>query len=93
MSDQPFVTADLFNNLIEQKENSDRLIIASSYENTVGTPVLFDRKYFDSLSSLKGSEGAKKLLKQFQDDVATVAFPLGGVDIDTQEDYRKLLTS
>ena len=93
VSDQPFVTADLFRSLIDKQENSHRLIVASSYENTVGTPVLFGQKYFDSLLSLNGSEGAKKLLQKFQDDVTTVPFPLGSVDIDTQEDYQRLLTS
>ena len=91
VSDQPFVTAKLFKDLITEAENHNASIVASSYENTIGTPVLFDQKYFDSLRSLKGSEGAKKLLKQFQGDVKTVPFPLGGVDIDTQEDYQNLL--
>ena len=91
VSDQPFVTTQLILNLIDKAESSQKGIIASSYDNIVGTPVLFNQKYFDSLFELTGSEGAKKLLKRFKNDAASVPFPLGGVDIDTQDDYRKLL--
>jgi len=91
VSDQPFVTSQLFLNLIEKAETSSESIVACSYENTIGTPVLFQKKYFDSLLALNGAEGAKKLLKQFQDDVASIPFSLGGIDIDTKEDYQKLL--
>lgn len=91
VSDQPFVTSQLFLDLIEKAEISSESIVACSYENTIGTPVLFQKKYFDSLLALNGSEGAKKLLKQFKDNVVSVPFPLGGIDIDTKEDYQKLL--
>jgi len=91
VSDQPFVTSQLFLDLIQQAETNESRIIGSSYENTTGTPVLFPEKYFDSLLALNGAEGAKKLLKKFVDDVKSVPFPLGGIDIDTKEDYQKLL--
>lgn len=91
VSDQPFVTSQLFLQLIEKAGITEKNIVACSYENTIGTPVLFKNKYFDSLLSLSGSQGAKKLLKQFEDDVASIPFSLGGIDIDTKEDYQKLL--
>jgi len=91
VSDQPFVTSQLFLQLIEKAEITEKNIVACSYENTIGTPVLFQKKYFDSLMSLNGAEGAKKLLKQFKNDVTSVPFSLGGIDIDTKEDYQKLL--
>ena len=91
VSDQPFVTSELFFHLIQKSETSENSIVACSYQNTLGTPVLFPKKYFDSLLALNGVEGAKKLLKRFENDVVNIPFPLGGVDIDTQEDYRKLL--
>ncbi|MCE7066717.1 NTP transferase domain-containing protein [Dyadobacter sp. CY326] len=93
VSDQPFVTAALFNALIEKAAQTDFGIIASSYGDTKGTPVLFSKKYFPALLQLEGAEGAKKLVKKFVEDVMPVPFPLGDIDIDTQEDYRKLLNN
>ena len=91
VSDQPFVTADLFAAIIKKAAENDSGIIASYYEDTAGTPVLFKEKYFTRLMSLEGSQGAKKILKQFENDILHLPFPKGGTDIDTQEDYEKLI--
>ncbi|KQR94804.1 hypothetical protein ASG01_02750 [Chryseobacterium sp. Leaf180] len=88
--DQPFLTFDIFIKLIELKESSHKKIVACQYSETTGVPVLFDKKYFPELLSLYGNEGAKTLLKRFSDDVATVDFQKGSVDIDTADDYEKL---
>jgi molybdenum cofactor cytidylyltransferase len=89
--DQPFVTAALFQQLYQTQNEGVQRIVASSYADTVGTPALFTQKYFDALMSVKGDEGAKKILKANVDDVATVDFPQGAIDIDTQKDYEDLL--
>jgi molybdenum cofactor cytidylyltransferase len=91
--DQPYVTASLLQQMAEQKASTGKGIIACTYEDTIGTPVLFDRLYFDALQALDGQKGAKVLLQQFSADIATVGFPLGRVDIDTAEDYRQLVQS
>ena len=89
--DQPFVTAKLFKELQNTRAQTGKGIVASAYADTVGTPVLFHHTYFKHLQNLKGSEGAKKLLKMCSHDVATVSFPKGNIDIDTEEDYQNLL--
>jgi molybdenum cofactor cytidylyltransferase len=89
--DQPFVTSALFEKLIETQEKTGQTIVACTYADTIGTPVLFAVKYFDQLLNLKGDEGAKKLVKSNKGDVATVDFPKGEIDIDTQKDYEKLM--
>jgi len=91
--DQPYVTASLLHQMAEQKATTRKGIVASAYNDTLGTPVLFDKSYFDALQALDGPKGAKLLLHQFSKDIATVDFPLGSVDIDTTEDYRKLVQS
>jgi molybdenum cofactor cytidylyltransferase len=40
---------------------------------------------------LQGSEGAKKLLQTYSEDVALVSFEKGEIDIDTKIDYKELL--
>jgi molybdenum cofactor cytidylyltransferase len=88
--DQPFISAELLLRMVDTYRASGKGIIASAYANTVGTPVLFGAFYFQQLMALSGSEGAKKLLKQYTGDLATVDFPRGDIDIDTEADVGKL---
>lgn len=90
--DQPFVTSSVFENLMKESERAKKGIAASAYSETLGTPVLFHKKYFEELLELKGQEGAKKLIKKYAEDVASVLFEKGNIDIDTEEDYEKLIS-
>lgn len=88
--DQPYVDTDHLNNLVRQRLDTGKGIIASYYNDTMGVPVLFDQGFFPALLSLKGEEGAKKLLYRYEQEVAAVPFPQGSVDIDTLADYHSL---
>ena len=92
LCDQPFVGTGLLNELVRMSKTSEKGIIGSAYSGTVGVPVYFKKKYFPELLKLKGKEGAKKLIEQFSNDVLSVAFPSGWIDIDTPEDFEKLLS-
>jgi len=92
VSDQPYVSSDLFRTIIHSKENSGKGIIACSYADTLGTPVLFVKDYFSQLQSLIGGEGAKKIVKANLSDVFQIEFEKGTVDIDTKEDYENLIS-
>jgi len=89
--DQPFIDASVFSELIQMQKDSQKGIVASKYSETLGTPVLFSKKYFKDLSNLSGHEGAKRLLQKFKDDIAEISFEKGAIDIDTQDDYQKLI--
>lgn len=91
--DQPFINTALLQQLIDAKTATGKGIVACTYDETIGTPVLFDKKYYEALLQLNGQQGAKRILQLYPDDVATIPFPLGGVDIDTPEDYDKLLNT
>ena len=88
--DQPFISSSLFKQLLKMRQDTGRNIVACAYADTAGTPVLFGKKYFDTLINLQGEEGAKKILKTNKDDVVTINFPEGSIDIDTQKDYDNL---
>ncbi|MET3027037.1 nucleotidyltransferase family protein [Flavobacterium sp. UW10123] len=90
--DQPFVTNAVFENLINESYKAEKGIAASAYSETLGTPVLFHQKYFKELLDLKGQEGAKKLIKKYSQDVVSIPFEKGNVDIDTEEDYSQLIS-
>jgi molybdenum cofactor cytidylyltransferase len=89
--DQPYIDANVFSRLIEEQHHTQKGIVASAYAETLGTPVLFAKKYFNDLLIVSGNEGAKKLLQKFKDDVAEISFEEGAVDIDTIGDYEQLI--
>ncbi|GEO04891.1 hypothetical protein AAE02nite_25550 [Adhaeribacter aerolatus] len=88
--DQPFVTTALLNDMVEQKRLHGHGIIACSYQDTLGTPALFDKQFFPELLALQIQEGAKKLLFRHAEVVTPIDFPLGTFDIDTPQDYEAL---
>lgn len=91
LSDQPYISSSLLKEIIVTQASSGKGIVACKYEDTLGVPVLFDKKYFEELIDLSGQKGAKKLIYEHNDDLATVFFPEGKIDIDTKGDYDRLL--
>ncbi|MEB2774220.1 nucleotidyltransferase family protein [Algoriphagus sp. D3-2-R+10] len=90
LCDQPFVDAKILNKLISTQKKESKGIVACEYSKTVGVPILFGKAYFKELMELTGDEGAKNIVLANKDDMATVSFPKGKVDIDTEEDLRDL---
>ncbi len=91
VSDQPFINGELLTSIQKMAIASDKGIIAANYEGVSGTPVLFKKGYFNQLQQLKGDKGAKSILHLHPNDIETIDFPLGAVDIDTPEDYTKYI--
>jgi molybdenum cofactor cytidylyltransferase len=89
LCDQPYVSQELLDQLINLKKASGKGIVACSYAGTVGVPALFDQTYFPELFALKGTEGAKKVILNHQKDTFLVDFPLGAIDLDTEKDVQK----
>ncbi|MEO8860509.1 MAG: nucleotidyltransferase family protein [Ginsengibacter sp.] len=89
--DQPYVTHYLLKYLLKEQQKSSLPIVASSYENILGTPVLFHKSFFSQLMELTGDTGAKKILKHYPQKATSIPFPKGKIDIDTLEDYEKLV--
>jgi molybdenum cofactor cytidylyltransferase len=89
--DQPFVSFSLLNDLITVQKNTRKPIVTSQYENAIGPPVLFHKSFFPELLELKGDAGARKIIEQRSNDVATILFKKGDIDIDTEADYKSLL--
>jgi molybdenum cofactor cytidylyltransferase len=93
LCDQPFTHKEILNSLIARYKETKKGIISSKYGETLGVPALFDKKYFGEMLELISSEGAKKIIFSHREDMDSVDFPLGAIDIDTQEDYEKLKNS
>ncbi len=89
--DQPFVSAELFDRIVETYRSADCLIVASKYAETLGVPTLFSRRLFPQLFDLENFGGAKKVIEHYEAETVAVSFEKGNFDIDTPEDYSKLI--
>lgn len=89
--DQPFVTKAHLLCLIEHYLQTGKKIVASTYAEKTGTPALFDKGLFAKLLQLQGDKGAKMLIASLPKETEYVALENGELDIDTPEDYERLL--
>lgn len=91
--DQPHVTGQVLDNLLKRFANrqADKLIAASAYADTLGSPAIFAQTLFTDLLALSGDKGAKSIIMQNKDKTVAVSFPQGNIDIDTRLDYEELL--
>lgn len=90
LCDQPLVSANLLNALIQTHGVTGKCIVASAYAGTRGVPALFCKELFSHIDALRGNEGAKKIIAGNPDEVVSVDFPGGAVDVDTPESYAIL---
>ena len=92
LADQPLVTFELINRIIDHYKQSRSDIIVPRFKGKRGNPVLFKRSYFDELSTLPGDSGGRLLFQKYSDQISFLDMPDGSiiVDIDTPEDYLEL---
>lgn len=72
--------------------NDSPAIAVCRYDDGVGHPLAFTRRMFPELAALHGDKAVWKLLEQRAADV--VELPVPGtvpLDVDTDEDYRRVL--
>lgn len=89
--DQPVITTGLLNDCIRAYINNSAGIVATKYTGTIGTPALFDKKYYNDLLQLSGDTGAKKIITNHLPDVYTISFEGGSFDIDTPNDWQEFI--
>ncbi len=92
--DQPLLRKTSLVNMMEQLGTGKRMI-RLAYGEKQGTPVLFDKYYFEELTQLPQKSGGSYLIKKYPDDVTLVFAENEGelFDVDTQEDYVCILNS
>ncbi|MDF5721192.1 MAG: nucleotidyltransferase family protein [Rhizonema sp. PD37] len=91
LCDQPFLSSQIINQLVNAYYLTKKPIIACQYADTIGVPALFSQVFFSELATLKQSSGAKKVINNNLNQVFSVPFPQGNIDIDTPNDYEQLL--
>lgn len=91
LCDQPAFSADTIARLMAARSATGRTIAAARYQGRCGAPALFGSEHFPALAALTGEEGARLLLNGDPARVAAVDLPELGADLDTPEDYERLL--
>lgn len=87
LADQPFVTGETIDRLLDAAAAQRRPIAASAYRSTVGPPAYFGREIFPELLALSGDRGARSVIDAHPE--STVLVPLDdhlAIDVDTADD-------
>ena len=89
LADMPFIEPETIKTLLKKLTNTP-CIIAPSYKNQRGHPVLFSRHFFSELIQLDGDMGARDIIKNNQAHLMLVDTDDAGViwDIDTKDDLE-----
>jgi molybdenum cofactor cytidylyltransferase len=89
LCDQPLVTAELLDALIDQHRDTGARIVASEYASSGpgsslvrGVPALFHRSVFHDLDALRGDVGARGIIARYVSQITIVPFPGGALDVD-----------
>jgi molybdenum cofactor cytidylyltransferase len=93
LCDQPLVNADVIAALVAAHRETGRETVASQYGESYGVPALFGRTLFDELTRLEGHAGAKQVIKRHASQAHLVPFPGGELDVDTPDDFSRLLST
>lgn len=89
LCDQPFVTTQTINQLVEVYQSTGKHIVASEYAEIWGVPALFNRSLFSKLNTLSGEAGARQVIAQDAQEVFSIPFPEGATDLDTPKEYEE----
>lgn len=90
LADQPLVSPETYNRLIQARYRAVQPIVASQYAGTVGVPALFASEFFPVLASLPPDQGCKAVLLRHSARSVLLPCPEAETDIDTREDYALL---
>ena len=94
LADMPLIKVETINKLREAfvKHNGEKIIYVD-YLGRQANPVIFPKKYFDDMLSLKGDKGCKKIINQNKINSLGIAIDSSEVifDCDTEEDYSNLI--
>ncbi|TMD93128.1 MAG: nucleotidyltransferase family protein [Chloroflexi bacterium] len=91
LGDQPRVTAELVDAVLERHLESGLPAAAVSAGGVLQPPVAADRRLWPQLIAAHGDSGLRSVLRAVPGIVATLSVEGVTVDIDTPDDYRRVL--
>lgn len=90
LCDQPLIELEHYQNLAQTFNQNPEKIIATSYQQQKGVPVIFPQSYFQQLTATKADSGAQALITSNQQNVIKIVCQAASYDIDSVADLSKL---
>lgn len=93
LCDQPLITPAIIDRIVTSYQHSPHPIVLPVSAGRRGNPVLFDRETFARIEQLREDTGARPLFEEYAERLLKVPVDDSAIhlDIDTEEDYRRLL--
>jgi len=93
LGDQPLVTAETIDLIMAGFADSHAPIVIPTFDGQRGNPVLFSRETFSLMDTLNGDCGARTLFQEYAGRIRSIEVQTPAIlmDLDTEEDYRRLL--
>ena len=90
LADQPFVTAELIDRLLEAYAATGKPIVRPELDGRPANPVLFSARLFPELLRETGDRGGRDVIQRHAGEVCLVAVddPRACMDIDSLEEYE-----
>jgi molybdenum cofactor cytidylyltransferase len=90
LADQPHLTQEDLERIVLAYYGCDKSIVVPVWQARRGSPVLFDRRHFDALGTLRGDVGGRTLIQRHPECVLEVELEASQsfVDIDTPSGYE-----
>lgn len=91
LGDQPYVSTALIQSMVTAYAQTRPAILAPYIGGKRSNPVLFDRSMFETLCQLQGDAGARTIFAQYPPTPFDWPDERLLFDVDTPEDYQRLL--
>lgn len=91
LTDQPQISVELLENLVDVHQRTLAPIIAPQVEGRRANPVLFDRQTFGDLRAITGDIGGRALFSTYPVEWLPWSDQALLLDVDTEADYARLL--
>ena len=93
LGDQPLITPDMLDKLINIKRQTQKRIVVSLYNGNRTSPTLFDTSLLPELLEITGDEGGRAVLQRHRQEIATVEHTneSASYDVDTWEAYQQVV--
>jgi len=94
LGDQPLIGPVVLDALIAAYRAAPVPLVVPTYDGQRGNPILIDRALFPELALVTGDQGARGVVRAHAAEVREVSIsgPSPTDDLDTEEDYARLLT-
>ena len=93
LGDQPLITPQMLDTLIDAKRRTGKPIVASLYNGKRMSPTLFDKSLFPELLEITGDEGGRAVLERHRSEMKEVEHgnESASIDVDTWEAYQQVV--